>query len=761
MKNWLPFLMLAGWMSVTHAGLFGDDELLPPDEAFAFKASVDANGRIQADWKIADGYYLYKDKFKFSAGQGGAVLAPADFPPAKIKKDPIFGTVETYRDKVRIGIPVTRQAGAGNQLSFTATYQGCADIGVCYPPQTRTVSLKLPPAPATQTPPANSALGALSALGADLGFDDDTELLPPDEAFRLDVAVRDADHIAASWVIAEGYYLYRDKFEFALEPVKGVSLRPVKMPEGELKQDEFFGEIQVYHEVVDVDLALQREAGPATPVTLVVKYQGCAEAGVCYQPMSKRIELMLPAADGSSAAATATGPSDSTPANKSDTASLSEQDAIARRLANGSMIATLLAFFGFGLLLSLTPCVFPMIPILSSIIVGQGSSITVRKSFILSLVYVLSMAATYTVAGVIAGLFGENLQAAFQNAWVLASFAAVFVLLSFSMFGFYELQMPSFIQNKLSSVSNRQQGGSLIGVAVMGFLSALIVGPCVAAPLAGALIYIGQTGDAVLGGLALFTLSMGMGMPLIAIGVGAGKVLPKAGAWMDSVKAVFGVLMLAVAIWLLERILPPSLTLALWSALLILSAVYLRAMDDLPVEATGWTRLWKGVGLFSLAYGVLLLIGAASGGNDPLRPLENIRAGGASGQVVAEQAHALPFKQIHSLADLQRELDNASRAGKPVMIDFYADWCISCKEMEKYTFGDARVQQALKDFVMLQADVTDNNEDHKALLKRFGLFGPPGILFFDAKGLERKDLSVVGFKKPDAFLQVVQKVQKP
>ncbi len=761
MKYWFPVL-LAGWMSVTHAGLFGDDELLPPDEAFAFKASVDDDGNIRADWKIADKYYLYKDKFIFSAGDEGASLGTADFPPAKVKEDPIFGTVETYRKKVSIGIPVTRQPGAGNQLSFTATYQGCADIGVCYPPQTKTVSLQLPDMPASGGSPAatDSALGALSALGADFGFPDDSELLPPDEAFRLDVLVKDADHIAASWVIAEDYYLYRDKFEFALEPVAGVTLQPVQMPAGEHKNDEFFGDIQVFHEVVDVELGLRREAGPATPVTLVVKYQGCAEAGVCYQPMSKRIELMLPPSDGSSAAA---GSVDTKPTGAAPSISLSEQDAIAHRLADGNMIATLLAFFGFGLLLSFTPCVFPMIPILSSIIVGQGSSITVRKSFILSLVYVLAMAATYTVAGVIAGLFGENLQAAFQNAWVLASFATVFVLLSFSMFGFYELQMPAFIQNHLSSVSNRQQGGSLTGVAVMGFLSALIVGPCVAAPLAGALIYIGQTGDAVLGGLALFTLSMGMGAPLIAIGIGAGKLLPKAGVWMDRVKAVFGVLMLAVAIWLLERILPPSLTLALWSALLILSAVYLRAMDDLPVEATGWARLWKGVGLLSLTYGVLLLIGAASGGSDPLRPLAGFSGGGGGGhgQAVAEQAHALPFKNIRSIDDLQRELDTAAKAGKPVMIDFYADWCISCKEMEKYTFGDARVQQELKGFVLLQADVTANNDDDKALLKRFGLFGPPGILFFDAKGQERKELSVVGFKKADAFLQVIRRVQTP
>ena len=751
MKYWLPVL-LAGWMSVTHAGLFGDDEPLPPDEAFSFEASVDANGHIRADWKIADGYYLYKDKFRFSTGDERASLGEADYPPAKVKQDEIFGKVETYRKNVSLSIPVTRQPGAGNQLSFTAVYQGCADMGLCYPPQTKTVALQLQDAPAaTGQTPADSPLGALNALSADFGFGDENELLSPDEAFRLDVLVRDPHHIAASLIIAEGYYLYRDQFEFALEPAQGITLQPLEMPEGEHKNDEFFGDIQVFHEIVDIDLALQREAGPATPVTLLVKYQGCAEAGVCYQPISKRIELMLPRADSRSVAAIET--TDAASAENTGTATLSEQDSIARRLADGNMIATLLAFFGFGLLLSLTPCVFPMIPILSSIIVGQGSSITVRKSFILSLVYVLAMAATYTVAGVVAGLFGENLQVAFQNAWVLASFAAVFVLLSFSMFGFYELQMPSFIQHRLSSFSNRQQGGSLVGVAIMGFLSALIVGPCVAAPLAGALIYIGQTGDAVLGGLALFTLSLGMGAPLIAIGIGAGKLLPRAGAWMDRVKAVFGVLMLAVAVWLLERILPPSLTLALWATLLILSSVYLGALEGLPVEASGWSRLWKGLGLLLLVYGILLLVGAASGSNDPLRPLESVA--GRSSQAAAQPAHALAFKRIRSLADLQQELAAAGSTGKPVMIDFYADWCISCKEMEKYTFGDARVQEALSGFVLLQADVTENNADDKALLKRFGLFGPPGILFFDASGKERSELSVVGFMKSAEFLQII------
>jgi thiol:disulfide interchange protein DsbD len=379
---------------------------------------------------------------------------------------------------------------------------------------------------------------------------------------------------------------------------------------------------------------------------------------------------------------------------------------------------------------------------------------------VLSLVYVLAMAATYTLAGVFAGLFGDNLQATFQNPWILSTFAGVFVLLALSMFGFYELQMPAFIQGRLSDISNRQKGGSLAGVAVMGFLSALIVGPCVAAPLAGALIYIGQTGDAVLGGFALFALSLGMGAPLIAIGTGAGKLLPKAGPWMDAIKAVFGVLLLGVAIWMLERILPAQITLSLWAALLILSSIYLRALDALPVEASGWTRLWKGLGVVSLVYGVLLLIGAASGARDPLQPLGGMLAANSGGGVAAasaQEAH-LPFTRIKTVADLDRELGTAARQGRPVMVDFYADWCVSCKEMEKYTFADAAVRQALSQYTLLQADVTANDAADKALMKRFNLIGPPSILFFDSTGKERSDLALVGFKPAEQFVKHVQKV---
>jgi len=378
----------------------------------------------------------------------------------------------------------------------------------------------------------------------------------------------------------------------------------------------------------------------------------------------------------------------------------------------------------------------------------------------MSLVYVLAMALTYTVAGVVAGLFGSNLQAAFQNPWILSTFALVFVALSFSMFGFYELQMPNAIQSKLTEISNRQQGGTLTGVAVMGFLSALIVGPCVAAPLMGALIYIGQTGDAVLGGSALFALSMGMGAPLLVIGTAAGKLLPKAGGWMDAVKAVFGVLLLAVAIWMLERIIPAQVSMLLWAALLIVSAIYMGALDSLPQGVSGWRRLWKGLGMIGLIYGALLLVGVASGGSDALQPLKGVGfgSGGGSAQTgVAQQK--VQFKKIKGLEGLNRELQAAKSQGKVVMLDFYADWCISCKEMEKYTFSDPGVQQALQDVVLLKADVTPNDELDQALLKNFGLIGPPSILFFDRNGEEQRNFRLVGFLKADKFKAHVEKVK--
>ncbi|NNF96486.1 MAG: protein-disulfide reductase DsbD, partial [Halobacteria archaeon] len=481
-------------------------------------------------------------------------------------------------------------------------------------------------------------------------------------------------------------------------------------------------------------------------------YQGCAEkTGICYPPIKKTLSFNLPVATSLIATAEATAP-------PAQTEVVSEQDQIAASLKTGNTLLIILTFFGFGLLLAFTPCVFPMIPILSSIIIGQGEHLTTRKAFIMSLTYVLAMALTYTVAGVIAGMVGENLQAAFQNPWVLGSFAAVFVALSLSMFGFYELQMPASLQSRLTEISNRQQGGTLAGVAVMGFLSALIVGPCVAAPLAGALIYIGQTGDAVLGGSALFALSLGMGAPLIAIGTSAGKLLPRAGGWMDAIKAVFGVLLLAVAIWMLERVIPPAITMVLWAMLLIASAVYMKALDSLRADSSGWQKLWKGIGVILLVLGSLELIGAAAGGRDYLQPLKGIQLTGAGS--ASSQQH-LSFKRIKSVEDLEVELADASNQGKMVMFDFYADWCVYCKDYEKYVFTDRRVQQALSKVVLLQADVTANDAQDKALLKHVNVTAPPAILFFDKHATEMRGYRLVGSMNADEFLVHVNKLTQP
>jgi len=719
-----------------------EEELLEPDKAFALTITAQDADTVEARWDIAEGYYLYQSKFKFSSDTPGITLGEPSYPAGKIKHDEFFGDVETYRHAVVITIPVQRAEGAPGTFTLTATSQGCADLGVCYPPQRQKREVNLPAAPAA------SPLAALTDAGNSFLPDNNAgEILEPDQAFRFDAIVENGNTILASWDITPGHYLYKDKFRFTLTQADGVKLGEAEMPKGEEKDDEFFGRIEVYHNPIEVRLPLQRENLNPTEVTLLVSYQGCAEVGICYPPQKKTLSLALPAGNASAATAAPVAAAAVTPA-----APLSEQDQLAAALAGGNTAWTILLFFGAGLLLAFTPCVFPMIPILSSIIVGQGEAITTRKAFILSVTYVLAMAATYTIAGVIAGLFGANLQAAFQNPWILGSFAAVFVALSLSMFGFYELQLPSALQSKLTEVSNKQQGGTLTGVAIMGLLSALIVGPCVAPPLMGALIYIGQTGDPWLGGAALFALSLGMGAPLVAIGTAGGKYLPRAGGWMDAVKAVFGVLLLAVAIWMLERILPAAIAMLLWALLLIVSAVYMGAVDAIGEAASGWRKLWKGIGLVLLLQGALMLIGLAVGNTDPLQPLKGIGGG-----VAAQQQQHVSFKTIKSIDDLEREVAAASAAGKPLMLDFYADWCVSCKEFEKYTFGNPEVIAALGDAVTIQADVTDNDELDQALLKRFGLIGPPGIIFYDASGKELKAHRMVGFMPAEEFAAHVRR----
>jgi thiol:disulfide interchange protein DsbD len=606
----------------------------------------------------------------------------------------------------------------------------------------------------------NSSPSILSNLG--FSFGDEDRLLTADEAYQFTASVESPTRLRLYWKIADGTFLYQQEIEFNLEDADGVTIGNYQLPEPEIKADTIrpdgtIGDMAIYHNDIEFSVDLIRSNTAATDITLFARFQGCADRGVCYPPVKQRIPLSLPAMDSSSVASLTTAAT----MVVADDAPVSETDQLTNTLAGGSIWLVIATFFGLGLLLSLTPCVFPMIPILSGIIAGQGDKITTRKAFSLSLIYVLSMAITYTVIGVLAGLFGANIQAAFQDPWILSAFAVLFVLLAFSMFGFYELQLPSSWQTKLSKLSNKQKGGSYAGVAVMGLLSALIVGPCVAPPLAGALIYIGQTGDAVLGGLALFALSMGMGTPVIIIGTSAGKLLPKAGAWMDAIKAVFGVLMLAVAIVMLERIVPASVAMGLWGVLLIASAIYMGALKQLQIEENGWAKLWKGLGVVLLIYGSLMLIGAAAGGNDTVQPLRGIMSqGGSAGGASSESQH-LNFKPIKTVADLKREVAIASNLGKPVMVDFIADWCVSCKEMERYTFSDAKVIQALSNYVLLQADVTENDAQDKALLQgHFGMPGPPAIFFYNEAGEEQRPYRVVGFMTADEFVANINKASR-
>ncbi len=747
-----PLLKLIGVVAALLAGTaIATTDFLKPDEAFKLSARS-AGDRIEATWQIADGYYLYRNKFRLQSDTPGVELGAPTLPPGERRQDEFFGQVDIYRREVTVSVPVTTGGPPPDAISLKALSQGCADAGLCYPPhqQTVRVALERPTQPAVPAKPAAPAAkpAGLAALGKPAGPGADDDVLPAEEAFRFSATVLDATRLRLAWQIAPGTYLYQDKVKARVEG-QGVTLEPLVLPSPKIKRDTIrpdgeIGDVAVYAESFEVEARLVRTDPAAGSITLVAEFQGCAERGICYPPQKSRIELKLPAlgsATGTTGAPAATSivPA-ATPSPTAAAEPVAEQDRIAAMLQRGNVWVVIASFFGIGLLLSFTPCVFPMIPILSGIIAGQGRNITMRRAFVLSLVYVLAMALTYTVAGVLAGLFGQNLQAAFQNPWIIATFAAVFVALALSMFGFYELQLPSSWQSRLSELSNRQQGGNLAGVAIMGLLSALIVGPCVAPPLAGALIYIGQTGDAALGGVALFALSMGMGAPLIAIGTSAGKYLPRAGAWMDTIKAVFGVLMLGVAIYLLERVIP--------EAVAIVSGVFLGAFQHLPVEAGGWRKLWKGLGVILAIYGALMLVGAAAGGRDTLQPLRGVMVGGLAGAAQTQQA---TFRKVRTVADLERELAAARAAGRPVMLDFYADWCVYCKQLEKETFPDPAVQAVLSEGILLKADVTANDGDDKALLAYIGVPAPPAMIFYDRTGAERRNYRLLGFMPPKEF----------
>ncbi len=621
------------------------DDFLDPSIAFKFSARMEGERTAVVTYEIAPGYYMYRERFAFTAR--GAQLGTPEIPPGKVKYDETFQKdVETYKGSVTIRIPVE---GSG-PFTLNATSQGCADAGLCYPPQEASVQL--------------AAGGAAPQMSLPTGG-----------------ATASAPGFLSSSPQSEGS--------------TGAAAR----------------------------LGLPADAAPAVDMPAQAEQGVPTEAQATAAP--NQAVSVAPGAVSTAPAASADKPSE-----------LSGINAI---LHGGRLLAIVPAFILLGLGLAFTPCVLPMVPILSSIIVGEGGKVRRSRGFVLSLTYSLGMAIVYTMLGVAAGLIGEGLAAALQNPWVLGAFAVLIVAMAMSMFGFYELQVPAAVQTKLAGVSGRQASGKLAGVFAMGAISALIVGPCVAAPLAGALVYISQTRDVLIGGAALFSMALGMSIPLLLVGVSAGSLLPRAGAWMESVKRFFGVLMLAMALWLVSPVLPASVQMVLWTALLLGYGAYL-------LRRRGhWAALAFGA-VFGIL-GAMQLVGVASGGRDPLAPLAHLTG--------AQQQH-LAFKRVKTVDELDAAL--AALGGKTAMLDFYADWCVSCKEMEKLTFVDPQVQAKLANTVLLQVDVTANDVHDKAMLKRFGLFGPPGIIFFDPSGAEIPDSRVIGYQNAQKFLVSLERL---
>jgi thiol:disulfide interchange protein DsbD len=725
-KFWLSGILALGLAAATPA-IAAEEEFLQPEQAFQYTVTADEQ-ELRVEWRATKGYYLYKKRLGIEADSPPAKVGELLFPKGEIHKDDYFGEQEIFRDTFTVTAPLSG-VKAGDTVALKLKWQGCADAGLCYPPSVWKATAKVEA--------AAKKVSADSLFNSQAAATGDGEYLDVDQAFVVGAAAKTPNNVQVHWTIAEGYYLYKERIK--LEPAAGQSIGALVLPKGEMHHDEYFGDQEVFRGVLEGSFAVPPT--DSKELTLKVTYQGCADAGLCYPPTSKTITVSLEGSGESTVAATT---------SSSTGEFVSEQDSYAEKIKSGNLFLVLLSFFGAGLLLAFTPCVLPMVPILSGIIAGSGENVSTRRSFMLSVAYVLGMAFTYTAAGIAAGAIGQgfNLQATFNQPWIVTLFSLLFVVLAVSMLGFFTIEMPSFIQSRLSDSSNKQQAGTYFGVAVMGSLSALIVSACVAPPLIAALTVISQTGDVVRGGAALFVMSLGMGTPLLLVGASAGKLLPRAGAWMDTVKNLFAVLFLAVAAWMLSRIVPGWAVLLLWAVpALVLAWVLWRAQTR-----SSFGKVLARVGAtVAAAYGLVLLAGVPLGGTNPLKPIP---------QLAAAETH-LAFKRFKTVADLEREVKAAAAAGKPVMVDFYADWCVSCIEMEHKTFTQPDVQSALADAVLLQADVTANDDEDRALYVHFGIVGPPTIAFYGADGVERRNFRVVGFMKAPEFAAVVRQAIAP
>lgn len=734
LKKLLIHTLIVSSTLLAYTAFAQDNEILRPQEAYRY-AVFDTGDAIEIDWLVEDGYYLYRNKMSYASGTETIALKAFDLPQGEHHEDEFFGVQQIYRDRFFVSIPYTELSASPETLDLVIKSQGCADIGICYPPQTWTETIQLA---------ARNDSSEKLTLGESFGSfgGANSDFLPIDEAFEPILTAIDGNNVEVAIRVTDGYYLYKDKFSATILSDVAQAGR-LELPAGEIKNDQYFGEMEVYHGDVFGKLSVARATPAAMDVEIELKYQGCADGGICYPPATRVLSVSLPEATAVGALAAVAASTDS------GAPMISEQGRLAQVITTAHIGSVIAIFFGLGLLLAFTPCVLPMIPILSGIIAGEGDNISPARGFSLALSYVMGMALIYTAAGVGAAAAGLQLQAMFNQPWVLILFSSLFVVLALGMFGMFELQMPSAIQTRLAGISGNQKSGTAIGAFVMGGLSALVVTACVAPALIATLTVMAQTGDMLRGGTALFAMSLGMGAPLLLVGAAQGKLLPKAGAWMVAVKSAFGFMMLGMGIWMMARILPGEVTLAAYGVLIFMAGVFLGGLTQLTPESLGVQKLGKGVGLLAVIYGAVLLVGSLAGGDSMLRPLASLNSGG--GVAYVEEHRGLDFQRIKTTADLDAALASAAANGQSAMLDFYADWCVSCIEMEKYTFTDGGVQNALSNTVLLQADVTANDDEDQALLERFGVFGPPTIIFFGGDGMQRNGYEVVGYMKAKEF----------
>ena len=724
----------------TPLGAQDSEDLLEPDKAFAFSAQVISPEKVAVTWNIAPGYYMYLDKFSFDSDPASITISDISYPPARTKQDEFFGDVQILEHSARIVLNLYRGESDSGELQLTARGQGGNEpVGVCYAPIAHTVALPLPEMTAGKSSAVNSVTDLQQLLGVAASG---TEFLAADEAFRLEAKSDGRNRLVAQFFVAPGYYLYRDKLRF--EMLAGATLEQHALPPGVGKQDPYFGQVTIFPADFTADLPIVADAG-ANEVMLLAHFQGCAEQGICYPPIKKTLGISLP--NIISGAAASENPNLSASGEGGDNSSPTKKEAVSPQ----ALVGYLSAAFGTGLLLSFTPCVLPLIPILLGTIVGQSGTGRGRATG-LSAVYVLGTVATYAVIGAVAGATGEQLQAYFQNIWAIGAIAVVLSLMALSMFGLYEIQMPSAIQTRLTS-SSRGLGGPIWMVFTLGAASALIVGACVSPLLISVLSIAILNADPWIGAALMSSMALGMGMILIVAGAGATWLIPRSGAWMERVKQSFGVMLLGVAIYLLGAI-PAVPVLLLWAALFIITGVFLGARRSLSADASGWTMFFKGLGTVLLIWGVLAMIGGFSGNRSIMAP---VSLSNLAGSVTSPGPTAsVKFENVDSLEALDKAIVQAGNSGKKVMLDFSADWCTDCMRMEKTTFQDPNVVAALAAYRTLKVDLTDPDDpEGAAIKKRYGVFGPPAILFFDPDGREVETDRHYGFVGADALVALL------